>query len=90
MRVFVSVFQPDSATTPLIEHGRDEFAVLRRVDRDDDNPTIRDFVIGNEPNLNRFWMPQFGPDGSDAAATAYLALLARTYDALKKVSPKTR
>ena len=24
-----------------------------------DNPSIRDFVVGNEPNLNRFWMPQF-------------------------------
>ena len=51
---------------------------------------MRDFVIGNEPNLNRFWMPQFGPDGSNAAASAYLALLIRTYDALKKVSPRRR
>ena len=54
-------------------------------------PTVRDFVIfGNEPNLNRFWLPQFNPDGSDAAAPAYLALLARSYDALKLVDPGVR
>ena len=43
--------------------------------------------VGNEPNLNLFWLPQFGPDGSDAAAASYLALLAESYDALKDVSP---
>jgi hypothetical protein len=49
---------------------------------------VRDFVIGNEPNLNRYWLPQFGLDGSDVAAPAYESLLAKTYDALKAVSPK--
>jgi hypothetical protein len=39
--------------------------------------------VGNEPNLNRYWLPQFGPSGDDAAATAYVQLLARTYDAMK-------
>ena len=34
------------------------------------------FFVGNEPNLNRFWLPQFNADGSNAAAPAYLALLA--------------
>jgi hypothetical protein len=42
-------------------------------------------MIGNEPNLNLFWLPQFGSDGSDAAAAAYEQLLATTYDALKGV-----
>src|SRR5207248_2155156 len=51
-------------------------------------PSVRDFVIGNEPNLNRYWLPQFGLDGSDVAAPAYESLLAKTYDALKAVSPK--
>ena len=46
-------------------------------------PYVDDVIIGNEPNLNRFWLPQFNPDGSDAAAPAYLALLARGYDAIK-------
>jgi hypothetical protein len=53
-------------------------------------PAFRDFVIGNEPNLNRFWLPQFGPDGENVAARDYLALLAETYDALKAVSPDLR
>jgi hypothetical protein len=43
--------------------------------------------VGNEPNLNTFWLPQFGPDGRDVAASGYLDMLARTYDALKAVSP---
>ena len=50
-------------------------------------PYVRDFIVGNEPNLNRFWMPQFEGPGRDAAAPAYEALLARTYDSLKAVSP---
>jgi hypothetical protein len=50
-------------------------------------PGIRDVVVGNEPNLNLFWQPQFGPGGEDAAATSYEALLATTYDALKADDP---
>jgi hypothetical protein len=51
-------------------------------------PSVHAFVVGNEPNLNRFWMPQFGPRGRDVAAPAYEALLAQSYDALKAVSPQ--
>ena len=47
---------------------------------------VRDFIVGNEPNLNMFWMPQFDRRGRDLAAPAYEALLARTYDSLKAVS----
>src|SRR5207253_2253988 len=50
-------------------------------------PYVRDFIVGNEPNLNMFWMPQFAVRGRDVAARAYEALLARTYDSLKAVSP---
>jgi hypothetical protein len=46
-------------------------------------PTIREYIVGNEPNLNRYWMPQFGPNGEDVAAPAYVKLLAQTYDAMK-------
>jgi hypothetical protein len=86
-RVIVAVFHKDAATTPLTDGTRDEFAAYTAAIARN-NPTIRDFVIGNEPNLNRFWMPQFGPEGENWAASAYLALLIRTYDELKKVSPK--
>jgi hypothetical protein len=52
-------------------------AVLRAV------PEFRTIEIGNEPNAPLFWQPQFGPDGSDAAASAYFQLLAEGYDAVK-------
>ena len=45
-------------------------------------------IIGNEPNLNRFWLPQFDAAGEDVAAPAYLALLIDVYDAVKKADPK--
>ena len=63
MRVIVAVFHTDCTTTPLTDGDRDEFAAYAAAIARD-NPTIRDFVIGNEPNLNRFWMPQFGLDGA--------------------------
>lgn len=53
-------------------------------------PSVRDFAVWNEPNLNGFWLYQYDEDGSNIAAPAYTALLARTYDALKEVSPKIR
>ena len=50
-------------------------------------PSVDQVMIENEPNLNLFWDPQFGGDGSDTAAAGYEALLAATYDALKAVNP---
>jgi hypothetical protein len=50
-------------------------------------PTVQRFIVGNEPNLNRFWLPQFSKRGVDVAAPAYEAMLAQAYDALKAVSP---
>ena len=86
VQVFLVVMNFGSRTTPLTEQDRQDFAsyaaaIARAV------PEIRRFVIGNEPNLNRYWLPQFDLDGSDAAATGYEALLAESYDALKAVSP---
>jgi hypothetical protein len=46
-------------------------------------PGVRDVIVGNEPNLNLFWQPQFDPAGADVAALDYERLLAQTYDALK-------
>ena len=86
VRPIVAVYS-FSGVTPLTEEARGQFAsfaasIPRAI------PEVRDVVVGNEPNLNLFWMPQFAADGSDAAAPAYLDLLARTYDALKSVDPK--
>jgi hypothetical protein len=85
-RIFLGVYQPGSATTPLTAGARAEFAayvtaLLR------DTPEIRDVIVGNEPNLNRFWLPQFDAAGEDVAAPAYLALLIEVYDAVKKADP---
>lgn len=50
-------------------------------------PTVTDFIVGNEPNQQRFWQPQFTSGGRSAAPAAYAALLAQSYDALKRVNP---
>jgi hypothetical protein len=50
-------------------------------------PTVKDVIVGNEPNQSRFWQPQFDGRGRSAAPAAYHELLARSYDALKGVDP---
>jgi hypothetical protein len=86
VEVYVSVYNPGQRTTPLDAAAQAQFAqyaasVARLL------PSFDQIIVGNEPNLNRFWLPQFAPDGSNASAPAYLSLLAQTYDALKAVDP---
>ena len=50
-------------------------------------PTVKDFIIGNEPNQPRFWQPQFGSAGQNVSAGSYFGMLAAAYDALKAVDP---
>jgi hypothetical protein len=50
-------------------------------------PTVKDYIVGNEPNKSRFWQPQFDGRGRSVAPEAYHELLARSYDALKGVDP---
>ncbi len=85
-KVYVSVSQFGSKTTPLTDEDQSAFAryaawIAAQF------PTLRGIIVGNEPNLNRFWLPQFNPDSSDAAAPAFESLLAKTYDAIKAVRP---
>jgi hypothetical protein len=89
VRVYVTVMSPGSRTTPITDEARAEFAsyaaaIVRAA------PSLEHVIVGNEPNLNRFWLPQFGLDGTSAAPAAYLQLLAQTYDALKAVSSDVR
>jgi hypothetical protein len=84
IQLTVTVMPFGSSTTPLTATARKQFAsfaadVVKRV------PLIPNFIIGNEPNINRYWLPQFGPNGQDVAAVAYEQLLAQTYDAIKAV-----
>jgi hypothetical protein len=81
--ILVAVYQ-FSSRTPLTEAERNEFAayaasVPRLL------PQVEGVIVGNEPNTNLFWLPQFDASGRDAAATAYERLLARSYDAIKAV-----
>jgi hypothetical protein len=86
IRVVLSIYPYGSSVTPTTDQDRTDFAAFC-VDLANRYPAVRDFIVGNEPNLNRFWLPQFGPAGEDVAATSYEQLLAVTYDALKAVRP---
>jgi hypothetical protein len=86
--IWTTVMPYGSKTTPLTATARKQFAsfaanLVRKV------TGIPYVIVGNEPNINRYWLPQFTPSGSDAAAPAYEALLAQTYDAIKKVNRNT-
>jgi hypothetical protein len=86
IRIVATVMPFGSRATPLTAAARTQFArfaadLVRKV------PTIREYIVGNEPNLNRYWLPQFGPNGEDVAAAAYVQLVARTYDLMKAADP---
>jgi hypothetical protein len=49
-------------------------------------PTVRQFVVGNEPNQPAFWRPQFTGVAQRSART-FGPFLAAGYDALKAVDP---
>ena len=86
IQVLTSVMNAGSATTPLTDKDQADFASYAASVAHAD-PDLTRLIIGNEPNLNRYWLPQFNADGSDAAAPAYESLLAKTYDAVKAVAP---
>jgi len=87
VRLVIAVNTGGSRQTPLSPLDRAQFAHYT-ASLAQSLPYVRDFIVGNEPNLNMFWMPQFDRRGRDLAAPAYEALLAKTYDALKAVSPE--
>jgi hypothetical protein len=84
--VYLSVYPAGSSQTPRTASARACF-VSYAVALAKALPTVQRFIVGNEPNLNRFWMPQFSKRGVDVAAPAYEQLLAQTYDALKAADP---
>jgi hypothetical protein len=85
--VLTSVMNQGSRTTPLTDEDQADFAAYA-VSLVKTLPELQTVIVGNEPNLNRYWLPQYNEDGSDAAAPAYARLLARTYDAIKAASPQ--
>ena len=53
-------------------------------------PSVKSFIIGNEPNQERFWQPQFNRAGRNVSSRSYFSLLAAAYDSLKAVDPSIR
>jgi hypothetical protein len=87
IEVILSVLNASAKTTPLTDQDRADFAayaasIVTEV------PAIEHLIVGNEPNLNLYWLPQFDASGGDAAATAYETLLAQTYDVVKAAAPQ--
>lgn len=82
MRLFVVVWHGLARDTPRTPAERADFAafcaaLVKAL------PAVRHVIVGNEPNLDTFWKPQFGAGGRNLAAAGYLDLLARSYDAIK-------
>ena len=86
MRVVFSVQTRNAGALTASPEAPAEFvAFMQKVARS--YPTVRDIVVGNEPNQPRFWQPQFDARGRNVSARAYGAVLAASYDALKQVDP---
>jgi hypothetical protein len=86
IEVIASVLNAGANTAPLTAADQADFAAYT-ADLVTEVPAILHVIVGNEPNLNLYWLPQFDADGGDAAATAYESLLATTYDAVKAAAP---
>jgi hypothetical protein len=85
MTVLVAVMNFGSRTTPLGDGDQSDFAAYAAAVAKAEG--ARYLIVGNEPNLNRYWLPQFDAGGADVAAPAYESLLAKTYDAVKAAEP---
>jgi hypothetical protein len=85
LTVLVAVMNFGSRTTPLSDGDQADFAAYAAaVAKAED---VQYLIVGNEPNLNRYWLPQFDASGADVAASAYESRLAKTYDAVKAADP---
>jgi len=51
-------------------------------------PSVRQYVVGNEPNQPAFFRPQFGRTGKQLSAARFGPYLAAGYDALKATDPQ--
>jgi len=59
MRLIVGVSNLNGRTSPNTPRRQEQLAIytlaIARL-----LPSVTDFIVGNEPNLNTFWLPQFG------------------------------
>ena len=82
----VSIYNAGSSSTPADDASRARFVQFTR-SVVASLPSVTTFIIGNEPNSNVYWLPQFDSSGNDVAAASYEALLAASYDAIKAMRP---
>jgi hypothetical protein len=86
IRLTFSVFaRPTNAISSNPANGARFVAFLAQLART--YPTVRDFIVGNEPNKPLGWLPQF-TRGKAVACSSYAGLLAASYDALKAVDQR--
>jgi hypothetical protein len=89
MQLLITSYAPRPRYAPVSEEEQQNYAeFMATLARE--LPTVGNFAVWNEPNLNGFWLYQFDDAGQDIAARDYTALLAHTYDALKAVDPKIK
>ena len=89
MQLLITSYAPRPSYAPVSEEEQQNYAeFMATLARE--LPTVGNFAVWNEPNLNGFWLYQFDEAGQDIAARDYTALLAHTYDALKAVDPKIK
>jgi hypothetical protein len=84
--IFVAVTNTRGRYTPADDEQRAQFAKFAANVAKLYPAAFTKIIVGNEPNLNQFWSPQFDSNGGDIAAVNYEKTLAATYDALKAVS----
>ncbi len=82
----ISIYNANAASTPADPVSQYQFlqfvrSVVRAM------PLVQTFIVGNEPNSNVYWMPQFDASGNDVAAAQYELLLAQSYDLIKQLRP---
>jgi hypothetical protein len=82
----VAIYNTGSSSTPADDASRSAFVRFTR-SVVASLPWVSTFIVGNEPNSNVYWLPQFDDAGNDAAAVAYEQLLAASYDAIKATRP---
>jgi hypothetical protein len=87
VQVVFAVYPAKPRQAPLNQAAANQFAAftahLART-----FPSVKEFIVGNEPNQTRFWQPQF--DGNGGACVAFTRMLAASYDALKAVDPANK
>src|ERR671936_120720 len=66
VRLVIAVNTTGGRQTPVSPLDRAQFAQYT-ASLAQSLPYVRDFIVGNEPNLNRFWMPQFDRSGRELA-----------------------